>query len=80
MVFRFLCALALFVAVTAIGIWIERQNLDWNRVVSRQHYQREIFEENIARLKTEVEELGAPARILEQLNPKVVEDEKGDVK
>ena len=65
MVFRFLCAFVLFVAITAFGLWIERENLALNRNVSRQHYQRDILEEEVVRLKSDVEQLGVPSEALE---------------
>ena len=67
MFFRFCAALSLVVLIAAIGITLEKKILDRKRAQTLQIYRLAQLEEKLARLKLRVQELGAPARLLESL-------------
>lgn len=71
MYFRFGVALVLVVAVSLAGTTLEKRNLELKRAVSRQHYRLEILQEQVASQRVQAAELGAPARLIEQLDPEL---------
>lgn len=68
MFFRFGVALALVVVISLAGTMLEKRNLELKRAVSRQHYRLEILEERYAARRVEAQRLGAPARLIDQLD------------
>ena len=67
MFFRFCAALCLVVLIAAVGISLQKRLLDQKREHSLQVYRLAQLEEKYARLKLRSQELGAPARLLENL-------------
>ncbi len=67
MFFRFGVTIGLIVAVSLAGIAIEKRTLALQRSVSLQHYRGEQLEEQRIRLRLRCEELGAPLRLLEEV-------------
>lgn len=68
MFFRFGAAIALVVFISLAGTMLEKRNLELKRAVSRQHYRLEILEERYAAQRVEAQRLGAPARMIDQLD------------
>jgi hypothetical protein len=69
MFFRFGVALALVVVVSLIGTALEKRTLQLKQAVSRQHYRLEILEERFTAERVLAQRLGAPARLIDQLEP-----------
>ena len=69
MFFRFGAAVALIVAVSLLGIAVEKRSLSLKRAISLQTYRAAQLEERRMQLRLRCEQLGAPARLLESLNP-----------
>lgn len=67
MFFRFACAVACVVAVSLVGIELERRTLDLRREVSRQHFRMQVLKDAHARLRWQTQQLGAPTRLIEQV-------------
>ena len=67
MFFRFGITIVLIVGVSLAGIAIEKRTLSLQRSVSLQHYRAEQLEEQRVRLRLRCEELGAPLRLLEEV-------------
>lgn len=67
MVFRFLVAIGLVVAVALAGVALEKRTLELRRAVTTQHFREGVLRENHARLRLRTQELGAPARLVEAL-------------
>lgn len=67
MFFRFGCALALVVAISLVGVALEKQNLRLRLEVSRQHYRIDVLREHHAGLRLRAHQLGAPERMIESL-------------
>lgn len=67
MVFRFVGSLTLIVCIALIGVALEKENLSLHREISRQHYRTDILREDYARLQLRSQELGAPTKMLEDL-------------
>ena len=65
--FRFGAALLLIVAVALAGTALEAQNLALKRSLSQQQYRMEVLVEQQSRLRLETQRLGAPARLLQNL-------------
>jgi len=63
--FRFGSALSLCIAISLVGIALEKKNLGLRREMSRQHFQMDVLIEKYATLRFRSQELGAPARLLE---------------
>ncbi len=68
MFFRFLCCVAVVVLVSVAGVALEKKVLETRRDISRQHYRMEILRESYAKMRLRVQELGAPARLMESLD------------
>ncbi|MFQ5734301.1 MAG: hypothetical protein ACE5KM_20375 [Planctomycetaceae bacterium] len=64
MYFRFGFALLLVLAVSLAGVAVEKATLSTRRDISRQHYQLDALREERARLRLRTQKLGAPARLL----------------
>ena len=69
MFFRFGAAVLLVVAVSLLGIALEKRNLSLRRTTSLQLYRAEQLQERCVRLRLQCEQLGAPARLMQ-----VIED------
>lgn len=67
MYFRFGVALALVVGISLCGIAIERTNLRMRQQITRQHYRMDVLGERIVQARAETGRLGAPERLLEQI-------------
>jgi hypothetical protein len=67
MFFRFGAAVALIVAVSLLGIALEKRTLALRRAISLQTYRAEQLEERRVQLRLRCEQLGAPGRLLESL-------------
>lgn len=67
MYFRFGFVLLLAVAISIVGVAIEKLTLAYRRDVSRQHYQLDVLREKHARARLRTQELGAPARTLDSI-------------
>ncbi|MEZ6062544.1 MAG: hypothetical protein R3C19_19550 [Planctomycetaceae bacterium] len=63
MLFRFASAILLVVAVSMIGVALERQSLRLRRSVSRQYYQTDLLLELHARRRLRIQQLTAPAQL-----------------
>jgi hypothetical protein len=59
--------MVLVVAVSLAGVALEKKNLELRREVSRQHYRLDVLLESHARLRLRSQQLGAPVRVMEQL-------------
>ena len=68
MVFRFASGLVLIVLVSLAGTSAEKQNLRLRRQLSRQCYRSDVLQERLAKLRLRVEQLGAPARLIDALD------------
>jgi len=68
MFFRFGAALVLVVLISLAGTALEKRNLELKRVVLRQEYQLEILQEQHAAKRVLAQQLGAPNRLLDQLD------------
>ncbi len=68
MFFRFLCCVAFVVLVSLASVALEKNVLETRRDISRQHYRMEILRESYAKMRLKVQELGAPARLMESLD------------
>lgn len=62
MFFRFAASLVLVVLVSIAGVWLEKQTLELQRAVSRQHYQCDVLLDMIVQLRLETQRLAAVAR------------------
>ena len=68
MFFRFATALVLVVLISLCGTALEKRNLELKRVVSRQQYRLEILLEQHAANRVLAQQLGAPHRLIDQLD------------
>lgn len=64
---RFTGAVVVIVLIALAGIRLEKQNLELRREVSLQHYRLEVLERRHALHRLKVQQLGAPARMIESL-------------
>ena len=69
MFFRFGSAIVLVVLISLIGTALEKRNLEVRREISRQHYREDVLLEQHAALRVQAQQLGAPARVIEALDP-----------
>ena len=76
MFFRFGAALLLVVLISLVGTALEKRNLELRRVVSRQSYQLEILQEQHAAKRVLAQQLGAPGRLVDQLDADSLHSEK----
>lgn len=67
MFFRFGAAVVLIVAISLVGIALEKQALSLKRAITLQTYRARQLEERRARLRLESERLGAPQQLLQAL-------------
>ena len=67
MYFRFAAAVVLVVLVTVAGIGIEKRCLMLRRALCREHYRYEVLRDLYARQRLQIQQLGAPSRLLESL-------------
>ena len=68
MYFRFGCALLLAVAISVIGVAVEKSTLTVRRDISRQHYRLDVLHEEHARMRLRTQQLGAPRRMIESID------------
>lgn len=68
MFFRFGSSVALVVAIALTGVALEKQNLEFRRKVTRQHYRMQVLQEHYAKLRLRTQQLGAPTRVIDSLN------------
>ena len=68
MFFRFGAAVALVVAVSLLGIALEKRTLSLKRAISLQTYRAAQLDERRVQLHLRCQQLGAPARLLDSLN------------
>jgi hypothetical protein len=68
MFFRFGVPLALVMLISLAGTILEKRNLELKRSVSRQHYRLAILEEQYAARRVEAQRLGAPVRLIDELD------------
>jgi hypothetical protein len=76
MFFRFGTALVLVVLISLAGTALEKRNLELKRVVSRQSYRLEILQEQHAAKRVLAQQLGAPGRLVDQLEADAASSEK----
>ena len=76
MFFRFGAALVLVVLISLAGTGLEKRNLELKRVVSRQSYRLEILQEQHAAKRVLAQQLGAPSRLVDQLDADAASSEK----
>lgn len=67
MYIRFSSAVVLVVLVSALGVALEKRNLDLRRSLSRQTYQLDVLTTKLARQRVRTQQLGAPARLIDAL-------------
>ncbi|MBL8848692.1 MAG: hypothetical protein JNG89_03370 [Planctomycetaceae bacterium] len=67
MFFRFGAAVALIVAISLLGIALEKRSLSLKRAISLQTYRAAQLDERRVQLRLRCEQLGAPSRLLETL-------------
>ena len=76
MFFRFGSALVLVVLVSLTGTALEKRNLELKRIVSRQHYRLEILLERHSANRVLAQQLGAPSRLIDELDAEPATAEK----
>lgn len=69
MFFRFGSAIVLVVLISLCGTALEKRNLEMRRIVSRQQYRLEILLEQQAANRVLAQQLGAPSRLVDKLDP-----------
>ena len=67
MFFRFGAAITLLVLIALAGIALEKRNLARKQSLSLQVYRYDQLQDEYAKLKLRTQQLGAPARLLEEL-------------
>ncbi len=67
MYFRFCCAIILVVIISLIGILFEKQNLEIRRTISKQHFQKDILQDQYSRLRLTTHLHGSPDRIYQKM-------------
>lgn len=67
MLFRFGSAIFLTVAISLIGIALEKESLELKRRVSRQHYQLDVLINVHAKMKLATQQAGAPSQVLDSM-------------
>lgn len=67
MLFRFTSAILLAVAISLIGIGLEKESLNLKRQVSRQHYQLEVLVNAHAKMKLATQQAGSPGQVLRSI-------------
>ncbi len=68
MYFRFVAAVLLVVAAALLGVALEKRILALNRTLTLQQYRREQLEEQRVRLRFEMQRLGAPGRLIDEID------------
>ena len=64
---RFAGAVVVIALIALAGIRLEQRNLELRRAVGLQHYRLEVLERRHALHRLKVQQLGAPARMIESL-------------
>lgn len=64
---RFAVAVVLVALIAVAGIQLEKRNLELRRAVGLQHYRLEVMERRHALDRLKVQQLGAPARMIESI-------------
>lgn len=73
MYFRFGSALFLVVVIAVAGVAIEKRCLALRRAVTTQRFQQDALHDISARLKLKTHQLGAPARLFDELEDRQIE-------
>ena len=68
MYFRFCCAIILLVLISLAGIFLEKQSLTIRRAISKQHFQKDILQDEYSRLRLLTHQYGSPDRIYQLFN------------
>lgn len=68
MYFRFCCAIILLVLISLAGIFLEKQSLTYRRAISKQHFQKDILQDEYSRLRLLTHQYGSPDRIYQRFN------------
>jgi len=63
MYFRFCCAIILLVLISLVGIFLEKQNLEIRRSISKQQFQKDILHDDYSKLRLVTHQYGSPDRI-----------------
>jgi len=64
MFFRFAASIVLIVLIGLAATALEKQNLSLKRTITHQTYRLDLLREREARLRTDVQRLSAPSRLL----------------
>ncbi len=75
MYFRFGAVIVLVVAVSLVGVALEKQSLSYRRSISQQRFRMDLLVEQYATRRLQAQRLGAPARTIKSL-----QDQGGDLK
>ena len=67
MFFRFGSAILLIVLISLSGVGLEKENLALKRLSSRQQFRLEALRNEHARMRWKTQKLGAPVRMIEEL-------------
>lgn len=67
MLFRFGSAIFLTVAISLVGIALEKESLELKRRVSRQHYQLDVLVNVHAKMKLATQQAGSPRQVLDSM-------------
>ncbi len=76
MFFRFGAAIVLVVLISLVGTALEKRNLELKQVVNLQTYRLQILQEQYAAKRVLAQQLGAPARLFDQLDAEAASSEK----
>jgi hypothetical protein len=68
MYFRFVAAVLLVVVAALFGVALEKRILTLNRALTLQQYRTDQLEEHRVRLRLEMQQLGAPARLIDEID------------
>lgn len=67
MYFRFGAAIVLVVAISVVGVALEKQSLSYRRQIAQQRYRMDALVEQYAQLRLKAQRLGAPLKTIKAL-------------
>ena len=67
MYFRFGAAIVLVVAISVVGVALEKQSLSYRRQIAQQRYRMDALVEQYAQLRLQAQRLGAPLKTIKSL-------------
>ncbi len=67
MYFRFGAAIVLVVAISVVGVALEKQSLSYRRQIAHQRYRMDALVEQYAQLRLKAQRLGAPLKTIKSL-------------